>query len=165
MQLSSIAKTKPHAAYAAFVHGLSGKWTYIARTVPDIEEILQSLESVIRVHFLPALTGRAPPNDLERSLLALPCHLGGIGIANLAKLAHLEYASSIKVCQPLSSSILEQSVLYSYETYEKQLAAKVETRHAKRQYHSDEASQIIQSLPPSLQYAVSLLRRKGPQTG
>ena len=28
-RLSSIALTQPHAAYAAFTHGLVGKWTYL----------------------------------------------------------------------------------------------------------------------------------------
>ena len=48
-----------------------------------------------------------------------------------------------------------------YETFEKQLAAKAQTCQAKRQYHSDEASEILQSLPPSLQYAVKLAQEKG----
>ena len=31
--LSTIALTQPHAAYAAFTHGLSSHWTYISRTI------------------------------------------------------------------------------------------------------------------------------------
>ena len=34
--LSQIAKTQPHAAYSAFTHGLSSKWTYLLRTIPNI---------------------------------------------------------------------------------------------------------------------------------
>ncbi len=32
-KLSTIATTQPHAAYAAFTHGLSNKWTYLLRTI------------------------------------------------------------------------------------------------------------------------------------
>ena len=160
-QLSSIAKTQPHAAYAAFVHGLSSKWTYIARTIPDIEECLICLEQVICVHFLPAVMGRAPPNDTERNLLALPCRLGGLGIVNPAKMSNLEYTFSVKVTKPLCAAILEQSDSYSFDTIEAQLIAKAETREAKRHYQSNEASQLIHSLPPSLQYSVKLAQEKG----
>jgi hypothetical protein len=66
-------------------------WTY---TIHDIEKCV---EDVIWVHFLPALLGRAPPNDLERNLFSLPCPLGAIGIANPARVSDLEYSSSINV--------------------------------------------------------------------
>ena len=46
--LSSIAKTHPHAAYAAFIYRLSHKWSYIARTIPNIGDCLQPLEDAIR---------------------------------------------------------------------------------------------------------------------
>ena len=39
--LSSIATSQPHAAYAAFTHGQINKWTYLSRTIPDIEEFLK----------------------------------------------------------------------------------------------------------------------------
>ena len=35
-EVSAIAHTQPHAAYSAFIPGLSSKWTYISRTIPDI---------------------------------------------------------------------------------------------------------------------------------
>ena len=42
-RLSSIAATQPHAAYAAFTHGLTSKWTYLARTIPNLEELFKPL--------------------------------------------------------------------------------------------------------------------------
>ena len=79
LHLSSIASTQPHAAFSAFIWGLFSKWTYISRTIPNIEELFESLEDTIRSHFIPALTGMAAPSDIERNLFALPCRLGGIG--------------------------------------------------------------------------------------
>ena len=133
----------------------------IGRTIPDIEECLMCLEYVIHVHFLPAVMGRAPPNDTERNLLALPCCLGGLGIVNPAKMSNLEYTFSVKVTEPLCAAILEQSDSYSFDTIEAQLIAKAETREAKWHYQSNEALQLIHSLPPSLQYSVKLAQEKG----
>ena len=53
--LSSIAHTQPHAAYAAFTHGLMSKWTYITRAISNIGDLLSPLEDVIRRKFLTSL--------------------------------------------------------------------------------------------------------------
>lgn len=37
--LSTIAISQPHAAYAALTHGAISKWTYLARTIPDIQDL------------------------------------------------------------------------------------------------------------------------------
>ena len=46
--LSSIAITQPHAAYAALTHGLVRRWTYLARTIPNIADLFKPLEDIIR---------------------------------------------------------------------------------------------------------------------
>ena len=80
--LSSFAISQPHAAYAAFTHGLIHKWTYLSRTIPSLEERFKPLEDTIRQQFLPSLTGQNAFNDDERDLMTLPsCH-GGLGIIN-----------------------------------------------------------------------------------
>ena len=66
--LSSIAASQLHAAYAVFTHGQINKWTYLSRTIPDIEKFLKPLEDTIRQQFLPALTGQNAFKDLERDL-------------------------------------------------------------------------------------------------
>ena len=71
-QLVKIAQSQPHATYSAFTKGLSSRWTYDSCTIPGIAELLQPLEDAIRLVLIPALTGRAPPNDAERNLFALP---------------------------------------------------------------------------------------------
>ena len=57
-RLSEIAKTQPQAAYAAFSHRLASKWTYLARTTPDIDVLFKPLEEAIRYQLLPAITGQ-----------------------------------------------------------------------------------------------------------
>ena len=60
-RLAKIAQSQPHAVYSAFTKGLSSRWIYVSRTIPDIAKLLQPLEDAIRLVLIPALTGRAPP--------------------------------------------------------------------------------------------------------
>ncbi len=71
-RLSSIAVTQPHAAYTAFTHGLK-QWTYLMRTISNIDSQLQPLEDAIRHKFLPSLTGQIALSDEVRELMSLPC--------------------------------------------------------------------------------------------
>ena len=71
-QLSSIAVSQPHAAYTAFTHGLVNKWTFLSRTIPNVEELFTPLEVKIRTRLIPSLTGQSSCNDDTRDLLALP---------------------------------------------------------------------------------------------
>ena len=80
--LAKIALSQPHAAHAAFTHGLSSTWSYLTCTIHGIGPLLQPLETIIRSKLIPALTGQPPPGDEMRDLLALPARLGGIALTN-----------------------------------------------------------------------------------
>lgn len=64
-KLSNFAATQPHAAYAAFTHGLMLRWNYLLRVIDwetlSSAELLQPLESAIQSQFIPAITGQALP--------------------------------------------------------------------------------------------------------
>ena len=109
-QLSSIATSQPHAAYAAFTHGLTSKWSYISRTTPNISSSLQPLKMIIRTQLIPALTSRTPPNNTKRDLLALPARLGGMALINPVKLAEFEFHASSKIAEALSQEIINQTL-------------------------------------------------------
>ena len=64
--LSTIAATQPHAAFAAFIHRFIHKFQFICRVCPDTEHLLQSLEESIHSRFIPAITGRDPPEQLNQ---------------------------------------------------------------------------------------------------
>ena len=140
--LSHIATTQPHAAYSAFTHGLVHKWSYLARTVPDITRLFQPLEDVIRTKFIPCLTGRAPPNDLERNLLSLPPRLGGLGIPNPTITSDTEYTASRSVCKPLYNLILLYDSSYPTEAIEQQVKAKKEVHSFKLKHSQGSASNL-----------------------
>ena len=74
--LAKIGENQPHAAYSALTHGLSSRWRYVFRTMPNISVLSQPLEDVIRCTFLLAVLGISPPNDAVHSLLALPPRWG-----------------------------------------------------------------------------------------
>ena len=82
LTLSTIAKTHPHSAYCAFIHGILHKWNYVMHTIESVGSLFQPLENVIHQHFIPALTGQDPCSGLERELLVLPFQLGGLNIPN-----------------------------------------------------------------------------------
>ena len=98
--LSEIAQTHPHSAYCALTHGLIGRWTYVMRTIPDIASLPAPLEDAIRLHLIPALTGFDACSPILRDLLALPCRLGGMGIANPIGIADSQFDASVKVTAP-----------------------------------------------------------------
>ena len=69
--LATIAHSQPHAAHAAFTHGMTSKWTYLTRTMPGIGPNLLPLETIIRTKLIPALTGRPPP--MKQNGISLLC--------------------------------------------------------------------------------------------
>ena len=111
-RLSEIAKFQPQAAYAVFTHALTSRWTFLMRTAPSIEPLLQPLEEAIRHQFLLAVTGRQGITDLERKLLALPAHHGGLGVQILTRNANNQFKACIEVTAPLVKLISQQNPNY-----------------------------------------------------
>ncbi|MCY4641269.1 MAG: reverse transcriptase domain-containing protein, partial [Gammaproteobacteria bacterium] len=141
-RLSSIALTQPHAAYAAYTHGLMSKWTFLARTVADIGDLFKPLEDAIRHRFLPALTGQNAFNDAERELMALPVRMGGLGITNPTTQAAHQYSTSTMVTAPLTALILQQSPTCSADVKSLQQKAKTEARKTRRQLETHAAFEL-----------------------
>ena len=106
-QLSLIAATQPHAAYAVLTHRFSLKWKYFLRTNLHIGDILSLLELEIRQQFLPTLIPH-PPSDLERELFGLPVSLGGLGISDLCRISTDDYNFPLELSHPLVDLILHQ---------------------------------------------------------
>ena len=159
--LATIAQSQPHAAYAAFTHGLMSKWTYLSRTMWGIGQLLQPLENVIRTKLLPALSGRPPPNEVERELLSLPARLGGIAISNPSNTAELEFNSSIQVTKALKEAILQQEFHYTSETLTEQTKARSEVQKLRRD-KAEQASLLLKDfLPQSLKFSMELAQEKG----
>ena len=159
-RLAKIAQSQPHAAYSAFTKGLSSRWIYVSRTIPDIAKLLQPLEDAIRLVLIPALTGRAPPNDTERNLFALPPQWGGLGLSNPVCHADQESDASRKISEPLCNFLLNHNLQY-FEVKADQLTQKSSVRSFKRDLYSGNSSNLHPQLSASLQVAVKLAIEKG----
>ena len=162
--LTEIAKSQPHAAYSALVHGLSSKWSYLSRVTPNISHLLIPLDFTLRTELLPALTDRPIPNDQECALFALPVRHGGLGIRIPSKNAERELQSSLLVTSPLVSRILEQSQEYGYEVIADQLQSKATIRNKNKETSAKEADDLYSYLPVQQQKAVELAKEKGAST-
>ena len=130
-KLSGIARMHPHAAYAAFTHGLCNKWIYFLRTIPGISELLKPLEEVISLKFIPALVGRAVSAE-ERALLALPIQLGGLGIVDPQTVSGSEFVASEKITSSLVARILQHELFFDSGVLDAQHLAKSEIVLSKR---------------------------------
>ena len=148
--LVTIALSQPHAAHAAFTHGLSSKWSYLKRTIQGIGTLLRPLETIIRSKFIPALTGQPPPSDEVHDLLALLARLGGIALTNPTSAADVEFLASTRVSDPLKKAILQQNFEYPDDVINEQVEAKNEVHRMKREQSKQAAEILKQSLSPSL---------------
>ena len=107
-QLANVAQTQPHAAYCAYTNGLSSRWSFLSRAIPDISDLLQPLEEAIQQHLIPALTGRPPCSREERDLLALPVCLRSMGIINPVSSSQRIFEASLRLTSPLVAIIATQ---------------------------------------------------------
>ena len=162
--LATIAHTQPHAAYAAFTHRMTSKWSYLSRSMMDASTCLQPIEHTIRMKLIPALTGRPPPNDIERDLLALPARLGGISLANPTQATTTEFLTSNKITEALQTAIVQQDFQYTSETVAIQLEAKTEVHKLRRDQATEGADRLKEDLPQTLRWAM-LPKRKVPLHG
>ena len=159
-RLAEIAKTQPHAAHAAFMHGMKGKWTFLTRVNSNAIEYLQPLEDTIRTQLIPSLTGRTPPGSSERDLLSLPPRLGGLGLTNPTKDLSIERENSLHITAPLVQRILKQDE--SINDIQEQLKhRKKEAYMSKCKSQQATATKLKAELPPTLQKSVELATETG----
>jgi len=72
--------------------------------------VISSISQVL----IPAFTERRC-SQLDRTILALPVHLGGLGMRYPCLEANHKYASSVKITTPLVQQIISQSHPNKYE--------------------------------------------------
>ena len=160
MNLSQVALSQPHAAYAAYIHGLSNRWSYLLRTVPDIDDLLQPLENAIHQHLIPALTGRPPCSSIERDLLALPARLGGLGLRDPSTISSECFHSSERITAPLVALIVSQDATESADpNTTSTLKKEVKKRNHQRQ--DERARTVYDQLTSELKRCVDLSKEKG----
>ena len=106
-RLSEFARSQPHAAYSAYIHGEQHRFRFFMRTIPGMEVYLKPLDDAINLQLIPALVG-SDVSEGERALFSLPIRDGGMGLPILTEAAPTEFLSSTTVNAPLAAIITLQ---------------------------------------------------------
>jgi len=157
--LSKIAKYEPHAAHAAFVHGLRHCWTFTQRTMTNIEEQLQPLEDSIRHQFIPSLLGRTI-SDEERSMLALPGRFGGAAIDDPVMSARSKYEDSVAISSSLKEKVIQQA-LFSLPAPLAQRQVIDERKKLREHQWRSKVETLMNHLPESQKRTLEYAQEKG----
>ena len=159
-RLAEVADIFPHAAYAAFTHGLFSRWSYLMHTIPDIIDLLQPLEDVIHQSFISALFGRPPCSSIERDLYALPVRLGDLGLMNPCSAASFTFHDSEKLTAPLVALIAAQRMTQTID-WDHVRHLKQSIRKNNRDHQTLLADTLHSQLSPSLKCCADLAREPG----
>ena len=146
-KLSEIAITQPQAAYMAFMHVFLHRWSYIARTVPMSSELFLSLDDVLSLCFLPAVTGKSAFGPVEWKLLSLPARHGELGVI-IPTVHFLSSLSSNRVAAPLIDHLLRQCSSCSLDVYQQMYQCKRELRVSHRNDLSAQVDLLSDRLSP-----------------
>jgi hypothetical protein len=157
--ISIIAESSPHAAHAAFVHGLRHRWTFLQRTMYDIDEAFKPLEDIIRNKFIPALLGGRMVSDEERQVLSLPGKYGGMCIDNPVISSKEKFINSTHITRPLGLLIVsqERTLPLNYNIKSQKNEVKLATADRLKQ----RAEEIANSLEPDKRRAMLTAQEKG----
>ena len=98
-KLSKHAKIAPQNVYKAFTNGVQHKFTFISRTTPNSEVLIDKTESIINDDLIPSIVNHPTYNDKYRKIFSLPVREGGLSILLPEDRAH-EYERSLKINQP-----------------------------------------------------------------
>jgi hypothetical protein len=159
--LSTFAVSQPHAAHAAFVHGLQGRWFYSQSTMQQIAELLQPLEDKIRSKFIPSLIGDGMPiSDTERDLWALPTRYGGMGIENPMREASHKRQECLETTEQLKN-LIKSSDRDSKVCEQDQKNLKAAVRKTREARKKTEAQRIRAALSPEMQRAMDVAQERG----
>ena len=158
--LSDIAKTEPHAAYTAFTHGVKHRWNYLMRTIPDISELLEPLESAIKDTFIPTLLRGQVLNPEERAILSLPPRMGGLGIVNPSEMAATEYQNSIRLTADLTEYIVNQNAEGEIDINQQQEIRRTIEKE-REQSQKETLQQLTQQMSSLLQRKLAIAQEVG----
>ena len=116
---SLIAKTHLQAVCSAFTSGYKHRFTFFMKTIENNENFMLPLDKVIKQKVIPALFIDFQISETPRSLIALPCKLGGMGIISAIEIANEEYVNSRELTKKSTNLIIQQEQLYSIRGWNK----------------------------------------------
>ena len=87
------------------------------RTIEIVVNFMLPLDKVIKQKLIKTLFNDSHISEKLRSLIALPCKLGGMGINNSVEIANEEYVNSLELTEKFINLIIQQE--YSYTVKKK----------------------------------------------
>lgn len=143
--LVSFAIMQPHATFLAFLRNVISKWLLLLEPFLMLD-IFQALGDDVRHCFIPSVTGRSVPGDLQR-IICPSSQIGGFGIVNSTYFFCTECSASNKITQSLQSLILSQTGVYTDNARNVQLA---EIQHSKSSRALSAKVNLLERAPASL---------------
>ena len=145
-ELSKVANSFPHSAYAAFTRGIQHKYTYFMRTIPNLTELLEPLEYSIRHSLIPALFNGYECSDIERQLFSLPPKLGGLGIHIPTIRCQEEYEASRVITKDMIEKVKSQDSQYDRNVSQMRSEAVKTRRKEKHVQYKGNLSEIKRAI-------------------
>ena len=161
--LADIARREPQLAYAGFIYGTSKRWTFVARTTPNMSEAFRQLDWLINETFVPAIIGKDHITDLMKTVFTLPAKMGGLGIRNINEISELEYQNSLKLTEELTSQIFNQSRVMKLDDDKLELA-RSEVKKANLEFYKHKRNMIYERMEISERRQLDLASEKGAST-
>ena len=135
------------------------------RTISNFGDLLTPLETAINHSLIPSITGKSDLNEHMRGIMALPTHLGGLGLDNPKSESETEYSPSRNVCLHITDLIIQQSGQLNPDTLEKQRQARPLVRQEKRQAAAEDTRLLLDELPDYTKRMVNLAAERVHPTG
>jgi hypothetical protein len=167
--LAKISLAEPHAAFAAFTHGVSAGWQYFARvtnisSVTTSKQLLDQLEECLCQLLIPTFTGRANLSTPFRNLLSLPFRFGGMNLSNPSQHLPQLYSLSSQICQLLVNQYFSDPTVSDLDV----ISATLEQQEIKRSLIAERndrlatyTESLTETLDSSTKYSLSLSLEKG----
>ena len=104
------------------------------RTIENVENFMLPLDKVIKQKLIPVLFNDFQISEELRSLIALLCKLGGMGIINPVEIANEEYVNSRELTKKLTNLIIQQEHSYTVsEDQIKKIRSKIQKKRMEKQ--------------------------------
>ena len=141
--LAEITLVEPHAAYAAFVHGFQHKFTFVMRTIPEINGIFKRLGDVIIKKLINNIFNREC-TEIESKIFALPVQLRGFGIYVPSEMCEIQYKNSLAVTKSLVTKVVEQNVILDLDEVKiKSIKINIKAEKVKRNDQLEKVRELL----------------------
>ena len=158
--LTTIASSQPQAAYACLTHGLSSKWTFLARTTLFVSHHFDRLERSISSNFIPVVNGQPAPKEIFWRILPFLFDTGVLGfVTPLFKLLlslKLRVQSALPLLRTFSDAVWIIRMNVSAQITSK---SEIHSECAKRE--KENLQSLMSVLSPSERKVLELAGEKG----